>query len=162
VSESSPRKRGKKEWTIEVEDFPSLNISQRRTLFVCGLDENTTEELRLRGYDICDVRTLPRADTADHAAAIEAWLQGMVEGTIPPDAEKRRTLELESKVHGLLINRSVRLEAKAKLDGNDLEKVLDALASNNRTLKPVTDIELDKAQKSALIPGYQPEDEGIQ
>lgn len=141
-------------WVFPVIDtLPRLPAGHRRTLFVAGLPNWAASALKEKGYSLIDVRTMEPQD--DPQAYIDAWLQGMAEGTIEKSPERRRNLELMAKTNGLLIRRELKIEAKANLEGRNLEMVLERFGSGNRTLKPVSAKELREAEQKALIPGYE-------
>ena len=143
------------QWLPDVATFPHLPKGQQRTVFVAGLPSSVASVFQEKGYLPVDVRTLPRNNPGDNDLAIRAWLQGMEEGTIQPSSEKRRTLELDAKANGLLIQRSLRIEAKVKAEGASLEAILERLAAPGRTLMPVSARQLKEAERAALIPGYK-------
>jgi hypothetical protein len=117
------------------------------------MEEDEAAILRNRGYIPVDVRAMPRGTPQEHAEAIEAWLQGMSEGTIPPDMERRRTLELEAKAHGLLLNRSTQVKVEAKLDGATLEDLLQVGRTRFVNQRAITDERLLAAKRASVIPG---------
>jgi len=159
--DTRPPRQGRQKWSLEPESYPTLSRGQKKTLYVDSLPEEMTEQLREKGYQVTDVKTLPRQDIGEHALAIEAWLQGMSEGTIEPSAERRRNIELEAKVHGLLINRSLRIDAKARIDGDNLEMILNSMSSNAVTISKVTPERLKRAEEASLTPGIKLDDEEI-
>jgi hypothetical protein len=128
---------------------------------VVEVESEVKRELELKGYQLTDVRTLTRESPSDHAVAIEAWLQGMSEGTIEPSAERRRNIELEAKVHGLLINRSLRIDAKTRMDGATLDKVLLTLAPDKVTISKVSPERMKRAEQAGLIPGIKLDDDEV-
>lgn len=154
-----PRKP--KQWTLETDKLPPLPRGITKTLYVCGADPADTAVIRRLGYRVVDVRTMERGSPGQSADAIEAWLQGMAEGTIEPDLTKLKALELEAKVHGLLVNRTLRIDAKAKLDGENLEALLESLAPSKQTLMNVSSQRIEKAKQAALIPGIKLDDEEV-
>ncbi len=145
-------------WVFPVLDsLPPLPAAHQRTLYVAGLPSWALSALKEKGYTLTDVRTMQIEN--DPQAYIDGWLQGMAEGTIERNPERRRTLELMAKTNGLLIRRELKLEAKADLTGRNLEMVLERFGTK-KTLKPVTARQLRVAQKKAVIPGYAEGDDG--
>lgn len=139
-------------WVFPVLDnLPALPAGQQRTLYVAGLPSWALSGFKEKGYTLSDVRTL--SVEKEPQTYIDAWLQGMAEGTIEKNPERRRTLELMAKTNGLLIRRELKIEATAELTGKNLEKVLERFTTR-KTLKPVSAKELRVAEKRALIPGY--------
>lgn len=123
-------------------------------LYTLSLPEGVAEGLAEKGYETIDVRSLPRESHKEHMVAIEAWLRGMNEGTIPSDEERRKGLELEAKIHGMLVNRSVKVEAKTEIDQETLEVLLD-FGPNKHVLQNTTIQRIEHARKAALIPGIK-------
>jgi hypothetical protein len=143
-------------WPV-LDTLPQLPAGLPRKLFVAGLPNWALSGFREKGYQLVDVRTMD--PETNPQAYIDGWLQGMAEGTIEKNSERRRTLELMAKTNGLLIRREIRLDAKAEITGRSLELILDRFGSK-KTLKPVTAKQLKTAQKQAIIPGYQGDDDG--
>lgn len=145
-------------WVFPVVDsLPLLPAAHRRMLYVAGLPSWALSAVKEKGYLLTDVRTMSKEE--DPQAYIDAWLQGMAEGTIEKNSEKRRTLELMAKTNGLLIRRELKITANAELAGRNLEMVLERFGTR-KTLKPVSAKQLREAEKSALIPGYKETSDG--
>jgi hypothetical protein len=94
---------------------------------------------------------MTRESTLEHQEAVLAWLQGASEGTIILDPERRKALELEARVYGLLVSRSVTLDMK-KMGDETIEKLLD-FGPSSRLLKDTTTQRLLTAEKAGLDPG---------
>ena len=90
-----------------------------------------------KGYYLIDVRVLPRRTEDEHRTAIEGWLQGMAEGTIPYSEERLEVLDREIKVHGLVINKSQRLTLGVSADKQTVEDLLAAF-STKRAMRKIT------------------------
>jgi hypothetical protein len=156
---SNPRRSSRRKWVLDPETFPSLPEGLQRTLYVAGLEQSKLEALKEKGYSLVDVRTMPRESMVENRACIEAWMQGLSEGTIEENPERRRNLELEAKAHGLLVHKQARIDLKVKADADNLDKVLDQLSNLTDTLKPVSHARIEAAKKAALIPGFRSEEE---
>ena len=134
-------------------DLASLPpVTERRELYIAqGIESTLMKLLTSRGYDIIDVRALPRTDPYEHQRAILAWIQGLSEGSIVANEERRKLLELEAKAHGLLVNRSISITAKARADAT-IDELLDRNISR-LAMKPVSKADVEKALRRSLEPG---------
>ena len=129
-----------------------------RVLFVAGLPEGAEYILVSKGYIVVDVRGLPRSNPAEHQEAILSWLQGLTEGSIRQDEERRKQLELEARVHGLMVNRSINANVHANLHGASINELL-GLGPSRSTLKSgVTGKHIEAAKRASTIPGEKLED----
>lgn len=126
----------------------------RKTLFVATDEPMLLEELEQKGYEVLDVRALPRTNTQEIQYAIAAWLQGMVEGTIAPDEERRKTLELEARLHGLLVQQTSRTETSISLDSQTIDKLLD-FGPSKHTMHSVSMKQIEHAKLEAITPGLE-------
>lgn len=122
---------------VDFTNFPDLPNESSRTLYVRGLERDEEALLRTKGYNPVDVLSLPRNTDSDNRHAIMCWITGMAEGSICMDAERRKTLELEARAYGMLINRSMRLEAKGQLEPETIEELLN-LGRSTHTLQSST------------------------
>lgn len=134
-------------------DLASLPpVAERRELYVAqAISPELQKTLISRGYDIIDVRALPRTDPYEHQRAILAWIQGLSEGSIAANEEKRKMLELEAKAHGLLVNRSISITAKARAAAT-IDELLEKSAGR-LAMKPVSKADVERALKRSLEPG---------
>lgn len=139
------------EWLLRDFDFPKLRQGQHKILYVAQMSPQT-EALKAKGYDVVDVRLLPRGKELDDQRAVLAWLQGMTEGTIAPDEERRKTLELEGKAAGLFVSRSMRLEGKVDLTADTVDELL-GFGPSRYTLGQMTEKKIEEAKRAALVPG---------
>ena len=129
-----------------------INKGPRRKLFVVGVTEDDRALLVARNYEPVDVLGMPRATEEQHQEAIEAWLQGMAEGSIPLDEERRKTLMDEAKVRGLLVTKSIRT-VKHTAD-ESIEAMLNF--SGSRHMKNGASPErIAAAVKAATTPGKE-------
>jgi|TARA_Y100000310_G_scaffold218866_1_gene220189 hypothetical protein len=107
--------------------WPEAAMADRpKNLFV---DYTVTAEenavLEGRGWCLWDIRRLPNKTDADRAEGVKCLLEGIRVGSISPDKEKMRWLELEAKVYGLLTGKD-KLAGKApKVDQEVLDNLLD-------------------------------------
>ncbi len=131
-------------------NLPEIVGNNTRSLYVTDITESHRAALENKGYHLVDVRTLPRSTREDARVGILAWLQGMSEGTIPMDEARRRNLELEAKMHGLLISKSVSLKAVGQIGGEDLEDLLEVSPKSRATHIPLERLQL--AEKAGLNP----------
>lgn len=136
-------------------DLASLPpVVERRELYVAqGIGPTLTKLLTQRGYDIVDVRALPRTDPYEHQRAILAWIQGLSEGSIVANEERRKLLELEAKAHGLMVNRSISITAKARAAAT-IDELLDKNAGR-LAMKPVSKADVERALRRSLEPGLE-------
>lgn len=144
-----PRKsRSDKEPTY-FERWP-INRGAKRKLYVAAISEQDRATLEARNYEVLDVLSLPRDTDERDQEAIEAWLQGMSEGSIALDEERRKALMDEAKVKGYLVTKSVR-EVKHTADAT-LEEMLN-FGGSRHTLNRADVAKLEKATKAAVTPG---------
>jgi hypothetical protein len=138
-------------WAHLLESTPILGDAK-----VVYVDESVPAEdlvtLSKRGYELIDVRHLPRNTPEQNRRAIQAWLQGMAEGTIERDEEVRKTLELSAKMDGLLIQRSMRVNVDASLSSETLDALL-SFAPSRHTLIETSAEKLEAARVSSTLPG---------
>ncbi len=119
-----------------LEKLPRLAPSAKRRIYVSCVTELELEYVRERGYDPVDVFTLPRSTVQEQQSCIMAWLQGMSEGTIEMDAERRKALELEARACGMLVNRALRLEGKVSMSPETVDELLESFDQGGQhTLK---------------------------
>lgn len=137
------------DWSL----FPALPEGVERTLYCTGdIGEEALKLLNEKGYTLVDPRTMSRDGVDQIHNCINAWLQGMSEGTIPYSPERRRALELELRSHGLLVNRSIKLEGSMTIENADLEQLL-TLGSRHIAVKPITEEQLREARRASMNPG---------
>ena len=136
--------------------LPPLDAGQTKTIYIDFYDEGQIKALREKGYIALDVRTMKRESPAQHRKAINAWLQGMSEGTINLDKERRQTLELEATLYGMKVTKSVRIDSK-DISKESLESLLEIGRSKSKygTVKPITDKDLEAAQTAGINPNKQ-------
>lgn len=141
----------RRNWPEWAQDLPALPTSR---IIYCAeeLSPSSVDGLASIGYEVVDVRTLPTSSDADHKERIAGWLQGMGEGTIEYDESRRKALELEAKIHGLLVNKSMNLRVTASLEGKPLEDLL-ALGGKKHLLRKTTPERMAQAVEAGLVPG---------
>jgi hypothetical protein len=143
-----PRKKKTKE--LMPEDLALLRPSASKLpMFVEGILVPETYDPE-RHY-LVDVTQLERDTPDKNRRAIQAWLQGMVEGTIHESQERRKSLELSARLDGLLISRSMKIEARGTLKPETLDAILN-FASNRHTLVFSSAETLAEARRSSLSP----------
>ena len=133
------------------------SISRGRALFVAGISVRDRTVLETKRYNVVDVLSLPRSNNNEHQYAVEGWLQGMSEGSIPRDKEKRLSLELEARARGLLVHRSMKIDVQVKAGPKTLE---DLLASRDTrfTLNRASPESIDRAVLAAVTPNADKEE----
>lgn len=132
-------------------NWPESEISNRE-LFVSGITKENRALLKEKGYRVIDVCSLPRTNDSEHQYAIEAWLQGMSEGSIPMDKERRLSLELEARARGLLVHRTMKVDVSIKANQKTIEELLKP-RSARLTLNRASVDKINHAVEAALIPG---------
>lgn len=78
-----------------------------------------------QGWRVVDVRVMPNATDADRAEGVKSFLEGVRVGSIEPQLDQLRYLELEAKICGLLSNKSRADDMTPTVKGNTLDKMLD-------------------------------------
>lgn len=78
-----------------------------------------------RGWQVIDVRLMANATDADRAEGVKAYLEGIRVGSIEPQLDQLRYLELEAKICGLLSNKSRADDMVPTVQGETLDKLLD-------------------------------------
>lgn len=131
------------------DDWPENDDDPRR-LYVANSTKAERQELINKRYIPVDVTCLPRTTDDEHRLALEGWLQGMVEGSIPNDPERRKTIELELRERGLLVNRTMKLEARIS-DQETIEKLLQ-FGESRYTLNRASRTKLVAAREASLGP----------
>lgn len=157
--------RGSKAKAVEPEansfspwdEFPSALIKGRE-IFVAGLSNGERTVLEKKGYEVVDVIQLPRTNDQEHQRAIEGWLQGMSEGTIPMDRERRLSLELEARARGQLVQRSMKVDVSLKVGAKTMEDLLKSRDSRF-TLNRADEKKIVNAALSAVIPNFKESEE---
>ena len=107
--------------------WPTAPKDERpKSLFVnYTVTKTCLEEMSLRGWSVLDTRTLPNKTDADRAEGLKAVLEGIRIGSIEPDREKMRWLELEAKVYGLLTGKDKLADKTPKINKEVLDNLLD-------------------------------------
>ena len=126
-------------------------ISRGRPIFVAGVSIRDRGVLESKRYNVVDVLALSRSNNNEHQYAIEGWLQGMSEGSIPMDKERRLALELEARARGLLVHRSMKIDVQVKANPRSLEELL-ANRDSRFTLNNATPEAIDRAALAAVTP----------
>lgn len=125
-----------------------------RRLYVCGLAPDVAMQLQAKGYEPVDVLSMPRDTAPEHQEALEAWMQGMVEGSILPDEERRKAIELEMRERGFLVHRTLRVDARLKLDKASVEELLN-FGESRFTMNRATKEKIVEAKMAAMEPGVK-------
>ena len=81
--------------------------------------------LLTRGWQVCDIRTLPNRTDADRAESLKSLLEGIRVGSIAPDKDKMRWMELEAKVYGLLTGKDKLADKTPQVNQEVLDNLLD-------------------------------------
>lgn len=110
---------------LDLNRFPALRNSSRRTIYVSGLGDKEREALELRGYGPVELMTLPRETEQDHADYVRAKLQAIEEGTVLADEEDRKRLELEARAYGLLDPKRRQMSVNINADSASIDKLLE-------------------------------------
>ena len=135
---------------IKPEDWSALPEGIAKTIFVdYAVAKLEQIYLEKAGYKVVDVRTLPRETPEQNKKAVQAWLQGMADGTIEADDEKRKNLELSAKLDGLLVNKSVSMKLNSDVTKDTLDELLD-FGSSRHTLKQASPEKFEKAKVLAI------------
>ena len=105
---------------------PAPKDERPKSLFVnYTVDTACHEAMTLRGWSVLDTRVLPNKTDADRAEGLKAVLEGIRVGSIEPDKEKMRWLELEAKVYGLLTGKDKLADKTPKINKEVLDNLLD-------------------------------------
>ena len=78
-----------------------------------------------QGWDVVDVRVMPNQSDADRAEGVKAFLEGVRVGSIEPDKDQLRYLELEARICGLLSNKNRADDMVPTVKEATLDKMLD-------------------------------------
>lgn len=78
-----------------------------------------------QGWDVIDVRTMPNVSDADRAEGVKAFLEGVRVGSIEPDKDQLKYLELEARICGLLSNKNRADDMVPTVKEATLDKMLD-------------------------------------
>jgi|TARA_Y100000310_G_C20488724_1_gene718070 hypothetical protein len=107
--------------------WPLALLDERpKSLFVdYSISGEHCEELADRGWCVCDVRRLPNQTDADRAESLKCLLEGIRVGSITPDKDKMRWMELEAKVYGLLTGKDKLADVTPKVNQEVLDNLLD-------------------------------------
>lgn len=144
---------------INANDWDYLPPGVRRELYVNELlDEMIIERMKIKGYDIVDVRTMPNSNVVEKKDFIQAYLLGVSDGTILSNDERRKSLEFLAKTEGLLVNKSISGRFNLTLDKDTIKELLDFGASRH-TLVHASMEEMDQARLISITPGAGKDDE---
>lgn len=138
------------------DEFPSAEIKGRE-IFVAGLSRGERTVLEKKGYVVVDVIQLARTNDQEHQRAIEGWLQGMSEGTIPMDRERRLSLELEARARGQLVQRSMKVDVSLKVGAKTMEELMKSRDSRF-TLNRADEKKIVNAALAAVTPNFKEEE----
>ena len=108
--------------------LPTAPIKNRAVYVAMDVVGKPRRYLRDRWYKVVDVRNLPRRTPDEHRAAIEGWLQGMVEGTIPYCKETIDAMDREIKVHGLVVSKSQSMRLEGTVEQQSVDELLRSFA----------------------------------
>jgi len=78
-----------------------------------------------QGWKVIDVRTMPNGSDADRAEGVKAFLEGVRIGSIEPDKDQLKYLELEARICGLLSNKTRADDMVPTVKKPTLDKMLD-------------------------------------
>ena len=123
---------------------------KKRPLYVMDPSE-PPERYRSDRHTLVDVTMLPVETPDENKTAIQAWLHGMAEGTIPASQERRKTLELSARLDGLIVTKSTSVEVKAKMDKQTIEDIL-SLTPSRHTLTYTSEEKLAQATRRLSPP----------
>ena len=109
-------------------EWPGAPAEERpKALYVC----ETLPDVVLgwmqskQGWLVVDVRTMPNRSDADRAEGVKAFLEGVRVGSIEPDKDQLRYLELEARICGLLSGKNRADDMAPVVTEATLEKMLD-------------------------------------
>lgn len=131
------------EWEISlhgeylIETWPDAPADDRpKNLFVdYGVSADHCIVLYNRGWLVHDIRSLRNKTDADRAEGLKAVLEGIRVGSIVPDKEKMRWIELEAKVYGLLTGKDKLSSTVPQINEEVLENILDFGKEKKRIAK---------------------------
>jgi hypothetical protein len=101
-------------------DWPEVPEAQRprRLPFLGVLDPESDEHLRALGWDPVDTRLLPSNTIEERSDAILAWLEGVRLGTITPQQNTGKLVELEMRACGLHTGKRAAEKPPEEIDDN--------------------------------------------
>tara|TARA_R110000824_G_scaffold7533_4_gene34223 strand:+ start:2452 stop:2838 length:387 start_codon:yes stop_codon:yes gene_type:complete len=78
-----------------------------------------------RGWNVLDVRTMPNQSDGDRAEGVKSFLEGVRVGSIEPEKDQLKYLELEARICGLLSNKNRADDMVPTVKETTLDKMLD-------------------------------------
>jgi hypothetical protein len=116
--------------------WPVVPKDQRpRKMYVRHYVEPDDEmALKEQGWEIIDVRLMPQATASDYEARIKAQLEGINLGSILPEKNGLKYLELEARTYAMLLQKERQVDP-AKSKSVLARKHVDALLSEIGTKK---------------------------
>lgn len=140
-------------------EFEQLAPGVSRNIYVDQAISSTTRAtLKTRGYDVVNLKTMARDEPIDFRTYILAYSQAMLDGTVEVDDDKRKILELEAKMNGLLVQKTMNLNFNAKSDA-DIKDLLNSIGQSRYLIKNTTVEKVEQAKRASLIPGEKFSDE---
>ncbi len=130
---------------INFKDWPTVPDDLRfKILPHAGLVTNEDRKaLTSKGWEIQDVRVLPSRSDAERAEALKQWLEGIRLGSIEPNVQVSKFIELEARIYGLSTGKGPSDTPPPEDAMRDMEYMLDfgrshdwALASGTSLPKP--------------------------
>ncbi len=111
---------------IDVDQLPEVPKEQRpKVLYV---DQNVESEayvaLKLKGWEVVDLRLEPETTDAERAENVKNWLAGVRLGSIQPSVEKLKHVELEASVYGLKNAKSAATTKRSAEEDKDIVSLL--------------------------------------
>lgn len=142
---------------VELDSFPSVPVDNRpRPLyFDLELTKLSEESLKLRGYEIIQLKTLPRRNDAEHMRYLLARLAGIDEGTVIAAKEDRLRLALELQAYGMLNPKTTRVNLNVTGSVKELHAILGwernrHTLRDNTTIVGVSELDLHTGGEGAL------------
>ena len=107
-------------------DWPDAPQEGRPKFLYVNKKVNITEVLELhdRGWLVCDVRALPARSDYERSEAVKAYLEGVRVGSIKPDDDVLKYVNLEAKICGLLEKGTLSKDDGGNKGKDDMESIL--------------------------------------
>jgi hypothetical protein len=119
------------------------------------LDAELVDYLASIGYDVIDVRTMSKNSDAEKRDYLVGTLEGMSSGTIGYSDDRRKALELEAKILGLMVSKSMKLDIKANIAEKNIDELLDMAGGKKLLLRKSTPERIKLAEKASIDPSVK-------
>lgn len=105
-------------------------ISRPKALYInVPLELEDEKNLLEKGWEPIDVRTLPSKTDKQKADTIKAWLEGVRQGSIQPEKDIIKLIELEAKAYGLVGTKTITERDEPTTTDEVVDDLLDTFAS---------------------------------